>query len=91
MTGSNRHLEAALPQLLRNNRTDSAVGVFYGDGGFLGSVAATPQAHAAVFDIAHGVVYAPGTAGLMSFAPPVWRATGTMSSASISIPTKWRW
>ena len=54
-----------------HNRTDSAVGVFYGDGGFLGSVAATPQAHAAVFDTAHGVVYAPGTAGLMSFAPPV--------------------
>jgi hypothetical protein len=49
--------------------TDSAIGVFSGDGRFIGSVSSTPSAHAAVYDDAHGVVYAPGPAGLMSFAP----------------------
>src|SRR5207247_9616193 len=48
---------------------DSAVGVFAGDGSFIGSVPATPMAHGAAFDSAHGLVYAPGTTGLMSFAP----------------------
>ncbi|TMC38727.1 MAG: hypothetical protein E6J28_05360 [Chloroflexi bacterium] len=48
---------------------DSAVGVFAGDGSFIGSVPATPMAHGAAFDGAHGLVYAPSTAGLMSFAP----------------------
>ena len=48
---------------------DSAVGVFAGDGRFIGSVATTPDAHAAVYDDAHGFVYAPSKAGLMSFAP----------------------
>jgi DNA-binding beta-propeller fold protein YncE len=47
----------------------SSVGVFYGDGSFIGSVASSPNAHAAAFDSSHGVVYAPGPAGLMSFAP----------------------
>ena len=42
---------------------DSLVGVFDGEGTFMGSVASTPKAHGAVFDPAHGVVYAP--------APPV--------------------
>ena len=42
-----------------HDRTDSAVGVFYGDATFLGSVAATPAAHGAAFDSAHGLVYAP--------------------------------
>ncbi len=49
--------------------SDSAVGVFSGSGEFIGSVAATPKAHAAAFDGAHGLVYAPGNEGLMSFAP----------------------
>ena len=52
-----------------HDRNDSAVGVFYGDGRFLGSVAATPEAHGAAFDARRGLVYAPGAAGLMSFAP----------------------
>jgi len=52
-----------------HNRTDSAVGVFYGDGTFLGSVVSTPAAHGAAFDAARGLVYAPGAAGLMSFTP----------------------
>ena len=45
------------------------MGVFYGDGTFLGSVAATPAAHGAAFDARHGLVYAPAAAGLMSFKP----------------------
>ena len=49
--------------------SDSAVGIFSGSGEFLGSVAATPKAHAAAFDALHGVVYTPSTAGLMSFTP----------------------
>jgi hypothetical protein len=48
---------------------DSWVGVFDGGGTFIGSVAASPKAHGAVFDPAHGVVYAPGASGLMSFTP----------------------
>ncbi len=49
--------------------SDSAVGVFSGNGEFIGSVAADPNAHAAAFDSAQGLVYAPGKEGLMSFAP----------------------
>jgi len=49
--------------------SDSAIGVFSGNGVFIGSVAAAPKAHAAAFDSAHGLVYAPGDAGLVSFAP----------------------
>jgi len=49
--------------------SDSAVGVFSGSGEFIGSVAAAPKAHAAAYDTAHGLVYAPGNDGLMSFAP----------------------
>jgi len=48
---------------------ESAIGVFAGDGSFIGSVPATSAAHAAAFDSVHGLVYAPGPAGLMSFAP----------------------
>ena len=47
----------------------SAIGVFTGDGTFVGSVSALPTVHGAAFDDAHGVVYAPGKGGLMSFAP----------------------
>jgi len=47
---------------------DSVVGVFDGDGTFIGSVAATPKAHAPAFD-ARGLVYAAGATGMMSFAP----------------------
>ena len=48
---------------------DSAVGLFMGDGEFIGVVSAPPTAHAAAFDSAHGLVYAPGPSGLMSIAP----------------------
>jgi hypothetical protein len=48
---------------------ESAIGVFAGDGSFIGSVPATSSAHAAAFDSVHSLVYAPGPAGLMSFAP----------------------
>jgi hypothetical protein len=57
---------------------DSAVGVFGGDGTFIGSVASTPTAHAAAFDDAHGLIYTVGAAGLMSLSPsaclppPAW-------------------
>ena len=47
---------------------DSVVGVFDGVGTFIGSVAATPKAHAPAFD-ARGLVYAAGATGMMSFAP----------------------
>jgi len=47
---------------------DSMVGVFDGDGRFVGSVSTTPKAHAAAFD-AHGLVYAIGANGLISFSP----------------------
>ncbi len=50
-------------------RSDSAVGVFSGSGEFIGSVPSAPKAHAAVFDAAHGLVYAPSGTGMMSFAP----------------------
>jgi len=62
---------------------DSAVGVFGGDGSFLGSVPADPTAHAAVFDAASGRVFAPAAAGLMSFLPsacapaPFWLDTAS--------------
>jgi hypothetical protein len=61
-----------------HERSDSAVGVFAGDGRFLGAVSSAPVAHAAVYDDAHGAVVAPGPAGLMTFAaaqcepPPDW-------------------
>ena len=57
---------------------DSAIGVFAGDGTYIGSVASTPDAHAAAFDNAHGLIYAAGATGLMSLAPsaclppPAW-------------------
>ena len=49
--------------------TDSTVSVLDGDGRYIGSVASTPAAHQAVFDDAHGLVYAPSARGLMSLAP----------------------
>ena len=58
--------------------TDSAIGVFGGDGAFIGSVASTPNARAAAFDDAHGLIYTAGATGLMSLAPsaclppPAW-------------------
>lgn len=52
-----------------HGRSDSAVSLFAGSGDFLGSVTASPKAHAAVMDDAHGLVYAPGNSGLVSFAP----------------------
>ena len=64
-----------------HGNSDSALAIFGGDGTFLGSVPATPQAHSAVFDAASGVVYAPGLTGLMSFQPaacaptPYWTTT----------------
>ena len=48
---------------------DSALGVFDGSGTFIGSVAATAKTHAAAFDPVHGLVYAVGATGVMSFAP----------------------
>src|SRR2546422_466871 len=48
---------------------DSMVGVFDGSGTFIGSVSATPNAHAAALDTAHGLVYAAGATGLISFSP----------------------
>lgn len=60
---------------------DSSIGVFAGDGTFLGSVAADPKAHAAVFDPRTGRVLAAGAAGLMAFQPsacaaaPYWADT----------------
>jgi outer membrane protein assembly factor BamB len=65
---------------------DSSVGVFDGSGNFLSSVSAVAKTHAAVFDDLHGLVYAPGALGLMSFTPsacgpvPDWlRFAGGMS------------
>jgi sugar lactone lactonase YvrE len=52
-----------------HNNTDSTLGVFAGDGRFIGSVTSTPVAHAAVYDDSRGLVYAPSKTGLMSFAP----------------------
>jgi len=52
-----------------HDMNESAIGVFAGDGSFIASVPATSSAHAAAFDSVHGLVYAPGPAGLMSFAP----------------------
>jgi len=48
---------------------DSTVSVFDGDGHLIGTVASGPTAHQAVFDDAHGLVYAPSVKGLMSLAP----------------------
>jgi streptogramin lyase len=48
---------------------NSTVGVFAGDGHFLGQVASAPNAHAAVFDDATGLLYAAGARGLLSFSP----------------------
>jgi len=48
---------------------DSSVGVFGGDGTFLGSVTADPKAHGAVLDAGSGRVFAPGAVGLMTFRP----------------------
>jgi len=45
------------------------VGVFDGSGTFIGSVSATPNAHAAAIDSAHGLVYTVGATGLISFLP----------------------
>ena len=61
---SSDHFAVASP----HGEKDSVVGVFDGDGTFVGSVAATPKAHAPAFD-AHGLVYATGATGMMSFAP----------------------
>jgi DNA-binding beta-propeller fold protein YncE len=48
---------------------DSAVGVFDGSGRFVGMVAATPNAHGAVFDDRTGMLYAVGSGGLLGFSP----------------------
>ena len=48
---------------------DSSVGVFNGDGRFMGIVASSPKAHGAVFDDRTGDVYAISTTGLLSFSP----------------------
>lgn len=48
---------------------DSSIGVMDGQGRFVGSVAASPNARGAVFDDASGLVYAVGAAGLLSFSP----------------------
>jgi hypothetical protein len=48
---------------------ESAIGIFGGDGSYIGSVASTPNASAAAFDSAHGLIYAVGANGLMSLAP----------------------
>ena len=63
-SGADR-LVAASP----HGKLDSSLGVFDGTGNFLGSVSAMEKSHAAVFDDAHGFVYAPSAAGLMSFTP----------------------
>jgi hypothetical protein len=52
-----------------HGKSDSSIGVFDGSGRFVGSVAAVEKSHAAVFDDASGLVYAPGAAGLMTFLP----------------------
>jgi hypothetical protein len=49
--------------------SDSTVGVFAGDGHFIGQVASAPNAHGAVFDDATGMLYAAGPQGLLSFSP----------------------
>lgn len=48
---------------------DSSVGVFDGDGRFVGMVSSSPGAHGAVFDDRSGLVYAISTVGLLSFSP----------------------
>jgi DNA-binding beta-propeller fold protein YncE len=48
---------------------DSSVGVFDGDGRFVGMVPSSPQAHGAVFDDATGLLYAVSATGLLSFSP----------------------
>ncbi len=72
-----------------HGKLDSAVAVFYGDGTFLGSVAVPPRAHAAAFDDTHGLVYAIGATGVLSFAPgacqppPDWLKLALGSSAFV--------
>lgn len=48
---------------------DSSVGVFTGDARLVGMVSSSPGAHGAVFDDRSGLLYAIGTAGLLSFSP----------------------
>jgi hypothetical protein len=48
---------------------DSSVGVFDGDGRFVGMVASSPKAHGAVFDDRTGLLYAVSATGLLSFSP----------------------
>jgi DNA-binding beta-propeller fold protein YncE len=48
---------------------DSTIGVFAGDGTFIGAVTSSPYAHAAAFDTAHGLIYAAGASGLMTITP----------------------
>jgi DNA-binding beta-propeller fold protein YncE len=52
-----------------HDTSDSAIGIFSGDGTYIGSVASTPSANAAAFDNAHGLIYAVGATGLISLAP----------------------
>ena len=52
-----------------HDMSDSAIGIFSGDGTYIGSVASTPNAKAAAFDNAHGLIYAAGASGLISLAP----------------------
>jgi DNA-binding beta-propeller fold protein YncE len=49
--------------------SNSTIGVFAGDGHFVGQVASAPNAHGAVFDDASGLLYAASARGLLSFAP----------------------
>jgi streptogramin lyase len=52
-----------------HDKKDSAIGIFSGDGNYIGSVASAPNANAAAFDNAHGLIYAVGASGLISLAP----------------------
>ena len=71
---------------------DSAVGVFAGDGQFIGSVGASPTTSHAVFDDARGVIVAPTAAGLLTLnpaaclPPPNWlKFTGSISVFAIPL------
>ena len=71
---------------------DSAVGVFAGDGQFIGSVGASPTTSHAVFDDARGVIVAPTAAGLLSLnpgaclPPPNWlKFAGSVSVFAIPL------
>lgn len=48
---------------------DSSVGVFGGDGRFIGQVQSSSNAHGAVFDDSSGLVYAASGVGILSFSP----------------------